>query len=205
MEKGKVIRITPVKRKPGLNQNKKKYFDKLSKNAILALINFFDEDEQIKFFTLNNKFKSAFFDINSINEKDSINNLKYMLSLNNLKKRSNGFSPYLNIFLNINIINLNPENLGVKLDENSKKKRLKIFVEKFNKETNNNKILIQINKNEDFHNYYNFLNLINKELRDKIKYDIEISKILDIKINDNKDIITKLFNLISFKKIKPFI
>ena len=200
--KGNVIKIIPVKRKPGLNQNKKKYFNKLSKNGILALINFFNEEEQLKLFTLNNKFKSAFFDIHSIDEKDPINNFKYMALLNNLKKQSKGFSPYLNILLNINIINLKPESIGVKLDENNKNNRLKIFLEKYNKETKINKILIQINKNEDFNSYYNILNLINAELRDKIKYDIEIFKSIDI--NQNKDIITKLFNLISFKNIKPF-
>ena len=202
MQKGKVIKIIPVKRNAGLHQNKKKYFDKLSKNGIFALIKFFDEEEQLKLFTLNNKFKSAFFDINSINQNDPINNFKYMALLNNLKKQSKGFSPYLNILLNINIINLNPEDIGVKLDENNKNNRLKLFIEKYNKESNINKILIQINKNEDFNNYYNVLNLVNAELRDKFKYDVEISKSIDI--NQNKDIIIKLFSLISFKNIKPF-
>ena len=98
MQKGKVIKIIPVKRNAGLHQNKKKYFDKLSKNGIFALIKFFDEEEQLKLFTLNNKFKSAFFDINSIDQNDPINNFKYMALLNNLKKQSKGFSPYLNIF-----------------------------------------------------------------------------------------------------------
>ena len=43
-----------------------------------------------------------------------------MTSLNTLKKESKGFSSYLNVLLNMNIINLNPEYLGIKIDEKKK-------------------------------------------------------------------------------------
>ena len=202
MKKTQVIKIIPVKRKPGLYENKKIYFNKLAKNEILALLTFFNEDEQLKLFTLNNKFKSAYFNINSIDEKDPINEFKYMNSLNKLKNESKGFCPYLNVLLNMNIINLNPEYLGVKLDENKKNNRLKLFLEQYFKENHLNKILIQISNVNDFNSYYNLLSLINPEIREKFKYYIDISSNIDIKVNI--DIILKLFNLITFQNIKPF-
>jgi len=200
-KKTQVIKLIPIKKKPGVSLNKKNYFNKLSKNGIFNLLNFFKEDEQIKLFTLNNKFKLAYFDINSINQKDSLNDFKYMATLNKLQKESKGFSRYLNVLLNINIINLNPEYLGIKLNEKNKQNRLKNFLEKHYKETNLNKLLIQINEKKDFNNYYSILNSINPEIREKLKYYIDISSLMDIK--GNSDIILKLFNLITFKNIKP--
>ena len=174
----------------------------MSKNEISLLFALFEEEEQLKLFTLNNKFKSAYFDINLINQKDPKNNFKFLASLNKLYKQSKEFCPYLNVLLNINIINLNPEYLGAKLDETDKNNRLKIFLEKFHTETNNNKILIQIYQNEDFQIYYSILNLIDSKLRENFKYDIEISRSIDI--NQNIDRIIKLFSLLSFQNIKPF-
>ena len=202
MKKASVIKIIPTKKKPGIRQNKKKFFNKLSKNEISLLLALFEEEEQLKLFTLNNKFKSAYFDINLINQKDPKNNFKFLASLNKLYKQSKEFCPYLNVLLNINIINLNPEYLGAKLDETDKNNRLKIFLEKFHTETNNNKILVQIYQNEDFQIYYSILNLIDSNLRENFKYDVEISRSIDI--NQNIDRIIKLFSLLSFQNIKPF-
>ena len=202
MKKASVIKIIPTKKKPGIIQNKKKFFNKLSKNEISLLLALFEEEEQLKLFTLNNKFKSAYFDINLINQKDPKNNFKFLASLNKLYKQSKEFCPYLNVLLNINIINLNPEYLGAKLDETDKNNRLKIFLEKFHTETNNNKILIQIYQNEDFQIYYSILNLIDSKLRENFKYDVEITHSIDI--NQNIDRIIKLFSLLSFQNIKPF-
>ena len=202
MSKSNVIHIIVNKRNSRINKNKKMYFNKLSKNGITHLFHLFTEDEQLKLFTLNNKFKSAYFDINSIDEKDSLNNFKYMAELNKLKKESKGFSPYLNVLLNLNIINLNPEYLGAKVNEENKYNRLKKFLEKNYEETNLNKILIQINEKDDLKVYYSVLNLLNPEMRQKLKYDIDISSSIDI--NENKDMILNLFNLISFRNIKPF-
>ena len=202
MQKAPIIKIIPTNKEPGLNKYKNKYFNKLSKNGIVSLLAVFDEEEQLKLFTLDNKFKSAFFDINLINKKYQKNKFKYMVSLNKLKKKSKDFCPYLNVLLNMIIINLNPENLDIKLNETDKNNRLKLFIEKFHKEEiNNKKLLIQININEDFQIYYSVLNSLNSELREKLKYDIEISRSIDI--NQNIDIIIKLFSLLSFKNIKP--
>ena len=90
--------------------------------------------------------------------------------------------------------------MGLNINDNNKYNLLKIFLENFYKETNKNQILIKINQKEDFNTYYSVLNLINKEIREQFIYDIDISSL--IKINENKDIILKLFNLITFKNIK---
>ena len=202
MKKQNVIKIIPKKRKPGINNNKKKYFDKLSKNNIVTILSFFTETEKLKLFTLNNKFKAAFCDINSISQNEPKKEIKYIFVLNKLKEQSKNFSPYLNVLLNMNIINLNEKFFGLNLDEGNKNNRLKFFLENNYKESNESKILIQINEKEDFNAYYSVLNLINKDIREKFKYDIDISRLIDI--NESKDVILKLFNLITFKNIKPF-
>ena len=202
MKKGNVIKIIPTKRKPGINESKKKYFDKLSKNNILSLLSFFTGSEQLKFFIINNKFKAAFCQINSINQINHINQIKYLLQLNELRNQSKNFTPYSNVLLNMNTINLNEKYFGFNIGEKDKYNLIKIFLEKNYKEAKENKIQIQISKKEDFNTYYSVLNIINKEIREKFKYDIDIS--LSIDINESKDIILKLFNLISFKNIKPF-
>lgn len=201
-----VIKITPTKKKKAYGQEKKNHFSKLSKNILTKLLSLFDEDEQIKLLTLDKKFKSAYFNINSIDENDdSKNSFKYLQFLNNLKKQSKGFSQYLNVLFNINIINLDlkSESLSIKFtNEENKYHMLILFLERFYKETELNKLLIQINENEDFNKYYSVLSSINSDLRQSLKYDLEISKSIDI--NLNKDVIIKLFSLISFKNINPF-
>jgi len=206
MKKTQVIRITPTRKKKAYGQEKKNNFSKLSRNILTKLLSFFDETEQLKLFTLDSKFKSAYFKIKSIEEnEDSKNSFKYMYFLNNLKKDSKSFSQYLNVLLNINLINLDlkSELLGIKFTNEENKYHILIsFLESFYKETRLNKFLIQINEKEDFNQYYSVLNSINSEIRQNLKYDIEISKSIDININ--KDIIIKLFSLISFKNISPF-
>ena len=100
----------------------------------------------------------------------------------------------------MNIINLNEEFLGLKFYDNNKYNLFKIFMENIYQETNENKILIQINKKEDFNIYYSVLNLIKNEIREQFNYDIDISILINIK--ENTDIILKLFNLITFKNVK---
>ena len=140
MKKQNVIKIIPKKRKPGINNNKKKYFEKLSKNNIVPILSFFTESEKLKLFTLNNKFKAAFCDINSISQNEAKIEIKYIFILNKLKKQSKNFSPYLNVLLNMNIINLNEKFFGLNLDEGNKYNRFKIFLESNYKESNTSKI-----------------------------------------------------------------
>lgn len=188
------------KRKKDINETKEKFFDKLPKYTILNLLSLFTGSEQILLLTLNNKFKGAFCAINSINQKNAKNEIKYLYLLNKLKNLSKNFSPYLNALLNMNIINLNEEFLGLKFYDNNKYNLFKIFMENIYQETNENKILIQINKKEDFNIYYSVLNLIKNEIREQFNYDIDISILINIK--ENTDIILKLFNLITFKNVK---
>ena len=205
MKKTQVIRITPTRKKKAYGQEKKNHFSKLSKNILTNLLSLFDETEQLKLFTLDSKFKSAYFKIKSIDEnEDSKNSFKYIQFLKSLKKGSKGFSQYLNVLLNINLINLElkSEFQGIKfINEENKYHLLISFLENIYKDTGLNMFLIQINEKEDFNKYYSVLNSINSEIRQNLKYEIEISKSIDIKIN--KDIIIKLFSLISFKNISP--
>ena len=203
MKRTQVIKITPIKKKNfGNNSKGIKYFNKLSKNQIGHLLNFFNEEEQLKLFSLNSQFKSAFLFINEVDENEKKDWFKYTSSLIKLNKDSKGFSPYLNVCLNINIINLIPKCFGINSDKFNKFNILKKIIEENYNETKLNKLFIQIKEPEDFNLYYSVLNLINKDLLQKLKFDIDISAKIDI--NPKIDIIKKLFTLISFKAIKPF-
>ena len=203
MKRTQVIKITPIKKKNfGNNSKGNKYFNKLSKNQIGHLLNFFNEEEQLKLFSLNSQFKSAFLFINEVDENEKKDWFKYTASLIKLNKDSKGFSPYLNVCLNINIINLIPKCFGINSDKFNKFNILKKIIEENYNETKLNKLLIQIKEPEDFNLYYSVLNLINKDLLQKLKFDIDISAKIDI--NPKIDNIKKLFTLISFKAIKPF-
>ena len=61
----------------------------------------------------------------------------------------------------------------------------------------------QINDPEDFNLYFSLLSSMKKEVLVNLKYEIDISPLIDIKNETTLDAIKKLFNLISFKNIKP--
>ena len=134
-EKTKWDKNDSKKRKKDINETKEKFFDKLPKYTILNLLSLFTGSEQLSLLTLNNKFKGAFCDINSINQKNAKNEIKYLYLLNKLKNLSKNFSPYLNALLNMNIINLNEKFLGLKFNDNNKYNLLKIFMENIYQKT----------------------------------------------------------------------
>ena len=204
MKRTQIIRITSCKKKKLNNEQGNKYFNKLSKNMLGHLSSFFKEEEQLKILTLNSKFKAAILSINEVNEKkDEIRNwCKYVSSLIKLEKESKGFSAYLNAFLNINIINTNVKCFGINPNNINKANILKTIIERQYHEIKLNKLLIQINSNEDFELYFSILNLIQKNIIDDIKFDIDISQTIDI--NQNIESIKKLFTLITFKNVMPF-
>ena len=203
MKRTQVIKITPCKKKPSGDHSKgNKYFNKLSKNALGHLLQFFKKEEQFKLLTLNSEFKAAFFFINDINESESKASLKYIYSLNKLNKDSEEFRPYLNVCLNINIINLIPKCFGINSDITNKDNTIKKIIEENYNITKLDKLLIQIKEPEDFNLYYNILKSFNKEFLQKLKFDLDIFSTIDI--NKNIDAIKNLFTLISFKTIMPF-
>ena len=202
MKRTQIIKITPCKKKNLTNDKGNKYFNKLSKNMLGHLFSFFKEEEQLKILTLNSKFKAAFLSINEINENEVKDWCKYISSLIKLENESKGFSTYLNIFLNINIINTSIKYFGINSNNINKANILKKIIERQYQETKLNKLLIQINSKEDFDLYYSILNLIQKDILDNLKFDIDISPSIDI--NQNIESIKNLFNLITFKNIMPF-
>ena len=202
MKRMQVIRITPCKKKSQKSGQGNKYFNKLSKNGLGHLLTFLKQEEQVKLITLNHNFKAAILSINEVNENDTVDWYKYICSLIKLINDSKQFIPYLNVFLNINIINLGLKSLGINSGNVNKINVLKRIIEENYFEKKLDKLLIQINEAEDFSLYYSLLSSINQEILIKLKYDIDISQSIDI--NSNIDIIKKLFCLISFKSIKPF-
>ena len=196
------IRITPCKKKSQKSNQGNKYFNKLSKNGLGHLLSFLDEEDHVKLIKLNSKFKEAILSINEVNENERVHWYKYICSLIKLQNESKQFSPYLNVYLNINIINANLKNFGINSDKVNKINVLKRIIESNYSVRKLNKLLIQINNDEDFSLYYSLLSSLNQEILIKLKYDIDISQ--SINITNNIDIIKKLFSLITFKAIKPF-
>ena len=196
------IRITPCKKKSQKSNQGNKYFNKLSKNGLGHLLSFLDEEDHVKLIKLNSKFKEAILSINEVNENERVHWYKYICSLIKLQNESKQFSPYLNVYLNINIINASLKNFGINSDKVNKINVLKRIIESNYSVRKLNKLLIQINNDEDFSLYYSLLSSLNQEILIKLKYDIDISQ--SINITNNIDIIKKLFSLITFKAIKPF-
>ena len=81
---------------------------------------------------------------------------------------------------------------------------MKKIIESNYRETKLDKLLIQINAQEDFNLYFSILNSLQKDILSKLKFDIDIPPTLDIGKQTTLEIIKKLFTLISFKNIKPF-
>ena len=195
---------TSSSNKKALSHNKQKYFNKLSRNEISYLIKFLNFKEQIKSISLNSKFKNSFCAANDIKIDDLLNFFKYYHELDKLRNYSNIHNPYLNTFLNLNIFNLDTDSLNVVFNETINKfKILKYFIEEnFYSKQSDNKFLLQINSGEDCNKYFQVLNLLPSEIRENLRYYVkmEAGKISE----DEKDSYTKLFELITFKNVKPF-
>ena len=204
MKRTQVIKITPCKKKNLSSNQGKKYFNKLSKNALGHLLSFFNLEEQLKLSIIDTKFKSAILSINEVNVKEFKNWGKYICSLTKLKNDSKGFSPYLNMYLNINIINLSSKCFGINPEKINKENILKKIIENNYQETKLDKILIQINSADDFNLYFSIINSLQKSILTNLKFDIDIPPTLDINNQTTLEVIKKLFTLISFKNIKPF-
>ena len=69
------------------------------------MLSFFNIEEQLKLTELDTNFKSTILSINEVNVKEAKNWFKYICALTKFKNDSKGFSPNLNVYLNINIIN----------------------------------------------------------------------------------------------------
>ena len=204
MKRTQVIKITPCKKKNLSNNQGKKYFNKLSKNEVGHLLSFFNLEEQLKLSVLDTKFKSAILSINEVNVKEFKNWGKYICSLMKLKNDSKGFSPYLNVYLNINIINLSSKCFGINPEKINKENILKKIIESNYQHSKLDKILIQINSPEDFILYFSIISSLQKNILKNLKFDIDIPPTLDINNQTTLEIIKKIFTLISFKNIKPF-
>ena len=204
MKRTQVIRITPCKKKNAkINSGRIEYFNKLSKNEIGHLLNFLDEEDQLKLIVLDKKFKAAILNINEVDEKASKNWYKCICSLMKLKNDSKGFSPYLNVYLNINIINTNLKYFGLDSENINKVTILKNIIERNYHDTKLDRILIQINEPGDFNLYYSIFNSIKKEVLEKLKFDVDISPSIVFN-SQTMDISIKLFSLITFENVMPF-
>ena len=204
MKRTQVIKITPCKKKQLSSNHGKQYFNKLSKNELGHFLSFFNIEEQLKLTELDTNFKSTILSINEVNVKEAKNWFKYICALTKFKNDSKGFSPYLNVYLNINIINLSSKCFGINSENINKENILKKIIESNYRETKLDKLLIQINAQEDFNLYFSILNSLQKDILTNLKFDIDIPPTLDIGKQTTLEIIKKLFTLISFKNIKPF-
>ena len=195
---------TSSSKKKSTSHTKKNGFNKLSKNELSYVLKFLNIKDQMKSISINSMFKNAFCAANDINKDEILNFFKYYHELNKLKNYSNIYNPYLNAFLNINIFNLDTESLNIVFSETINKfKILKSFIEEnYNSGQSDNKFLLQISSGEDCNKYFQVLNLLSPEIRDKLKYCVKIDN--KTILEDEKNSYAKLFEFITFKNVKPF-
>ena len=99
-----------IKRGPTKTSLNCSHFETLSTNCVQILLSFLEPKEQVKTFTINYKFRSAFAEMNSF-DYTYFNAFKSLFHFYfKIEKLSIKNSPYLNIYLNTNILNIPLEN-----------------------------------------------------------------------------------------------
>ena len=170
------IKISPRKKKINSESNNIKF--KINKGGINTLFSFFNLNEQIILSQINTKFRDSFFSLFNILKKDSKDFIKYLLYLFKLEYESENYAPYLNVLLDINILNFAQYKLG-KINE-GKIKALILFLNYRYIITQNKHFYLSIHSMDDFNlNKEVILSLNNFQ---ELKYTLRISK--DIKFED---------------------
>ena len=170
------IKIAPKKKKINSESSKIKF--KINKGGINSLYSFFNLKEQIILSQINNKFRNAFLSLFNIVKKESKDFITYLSFLFKLEYEAENYSPYLNVFLDINIVNLAQYKLG-KINK-GKIKALISFIDYRYKLTQNKHFYLSIHSMDDFNlNKEVILSLNNFQ---KFKYTLRFLK--DFKFED---------------------
>ena len=176
------------------------HFETLSTNSLQILLSFLEPKEQILSLSVCSKFKIAFADTNSFDYSHLTVFNRLLNFYFKIEKFSNNYSPYLNVYLNVNLLNISPLNFtSINLNSENeltiRNKAFQYFLTYRQTRTNNNKIYISIPPHDEqcIKTYIQFFQTY-KHLSD-LKSTIYIKKGFVLN-NESIEMMIKLYTLI---------
>ena len=164
------MKLSQTKKKINPHSNNIKF--KINQGGINSLYSFFNLKEQILLSQINKKFRNSFLSLFNVLEKESKDFITYLSFLFKLEYESENYSPYLNVFLDINILNFAQYKLG-KINK-GKIKALILFINYRYELTKNKHFYLSIYSIDDFNlNKEVILSINNFQ---KLKYTLRFSK-----------------------------
>lgn len=174
--KKKIIKIKIIPKKKQINSNLKSEI-KINKGGINTLFSFFTLKDQITLSQINKNFKNFFLSMNNISNNESSDFIKYLSFLMKFSEKSENYSPFLNVYLDINVINLSQYKIGS--ESKGAIKALISFINDRFELTENNHFYLNIFSKEDLNlNKEIILSLKNYQ---KLKYTLRLNRNFDIK------------------------
>ena len=174
--KKKIIKINIIPKKKQINSNLKKEIN-INKGGINTIFSFFTLKEQITLSQINKNFKNSFLSKNNISNNESSDFIKYLSFLLKFSEKNENYSPFLNVFLDINVINLCEYKIGS--ESKGAIKALISFINDRYELTENKHFYLSIFSNEDLNlNKEIILSLKNYK---KLKYTLRLNRNFDIK------------------------
>ena len=183
------IKIIPKKKYLNMNNNNNNKII-INKVAINNLFSFFELKDQIKLTQINKNFRNNFLNLNNISNSESSDFIKFLSFLLKFEEKSENYSPFLNVFFDINFINLCKYKL--KSISNGTKKSLIKFINYRYEKTKNNNFYLNIFSNEDFN--------LNKEIIFNLNNFKQLKFTLRLNNNFNIENSIVLFKEIPFVK-----
>lgn len=196
------------KRRSQAMQKPTSKFEKLSPTSLENILKYFSQNEQIFFTSISSKFQKTFSQLHSIDHSVFRNFIKFLLFYKKIEKVSSPFSPYLNILLNMNLINLSYDEIKTetktgknptsKMLKDSKLNALKYFLNYRQDITSSKKIYISLSSYNDYQLYEETIPLV-KNFKE-CKYYLHVAQ-TNLKNFINKEVtMTNLFKQIPYVK-----
>ena len=191
-KKIKIIKIIPIKKNISNNMNNNNNNKKLNFNKVVInnLFSFFDLKEKINLSKINKNFKNNFLNLNNILNSESSDFIKYLSFLLKFEEKSENYSPFLNVFFDINFINLSK--FKFKSISKGAIKSLILFINYRYEKTKNKNFFLTIFSNEDFN--------LNKEIILNLNNFKQLKFTLRLNNNFNIENSIELFKKIPFVK-----
>ena len=195
------------KRRSQAMQKPTSKIEKLSPASLENILKYFSHNEQIFFTSISSRFQKAFSQLHSIDHSVFRNFIKFLLFYKKIEKVSSPFSPYLNILLNMNLINLSYEEIKTdsktgknptsKMLKDSKLNALKYFLNYRQDITSNKKIYISLSSYNDY--------LLYEEIIPLVKNFKECKYYLHIAQTNLKNFINKEVTMVNLLKQIPYV
>lgn len=156
--------------------SKNKYHFNIKKGGLIQIYSFFNLKDQILFTQINQLFRNSLLTLLNISENETNSFFKYIFFLFNIEDKAENYAPYINVFLDINVINFARFKFG-KINQ-GKIKALIYFLNYRYKLTNNKHFFLDIQSMEDY--YLNQEIILSLDNYKNLKYHLRLFKELNI-------------------------